>query len=163
MNKPTVIFLSKAAFELLPEPVCAISVGEPGEAYPANLKACMAFKDVCRLEFDDIEHDLGPEYTMFDEIHADRILGFLDRHKGEDIVVHCHAGMSRSAAIADFIATYYDYTLPLNRCTTPHLLKKNTHVAWMLHRVRSFRLAVEYNELLAQSIAASRGDTMLRD
>lgn len=59
--------------------------------------------DVLRLHFDDIKRD-RPE--AFQRAHAYQVIEFLDHWAPEvdRIVVHCAAGVSRSAAIARFAA-----------------------------------------------------------
>ena len=58
--------------------------------------------DVLRLAFND---DDGQDVNSFNEAHALQILQFLDQHKDvEHMVVHCTAGVSRSAAVAMFVS-----------------------------------------------------------
>lgn len=69
---------------------------------------------VLRLEFDDVTPDIVrkfPEsgwFVMTIE-QAQQVLDWLHQHDGEfkEIVVHCAAGISRSAAVARFIAKRY--------------------------------------------------------
>lgn len=77
--------------------------------YPANLKN--GWWNVLRLEFDDIDIHEDP-YQMFNEKHAREIIAFVRRcHEsgGEctGILVHCTAGISRSAAIVMWISDRY--------------------------------------------------------
>lgn len=79
-------------------------------------------KDILSLQFDDITEQQYREYEMeypvasqkmilFGKEHAERIFDFLDKiqEDEEDVVlaVHCHAGISRSGAIATFAAQKY--------------------------------------------------------
>lgn len=66
------------------------------------------WRDLLRVVFDDIETPVD-DYVLFDARMADRILDWLDQVDGhvEEIVVHCWAGISRSAAVARFIAGRY--------------------------------------------------------
>jgi predicted protein tyrosine phosphatase len=89
----------------------AISISEP-DYYPANLKE--GWFDVLRLEFHDVNSAVG-EYTVFSEEDALRIIEFVRKAQEnlcEGILVHCHAGISRSAAVAKWIAEQYN--LPFN-------------------------------------------------
>ena len=80
---------------------------------PANLKE--GWHSVLRLEFDDIDTEEEP-YILFNEAHANRIIEFVtevrDGHEIEGILVHCQAGISRSAAVAKWIAERYQLPFP---------------------------------------------------
>lgn len=97
----TITWLSKLWMTTIDKPSVVISIGDPGESLPE-------FKcdhiDVLRIEVDDVEGDYGPEYRMFDWQHAKKILDFEERYKDHDIIVHCAAGISRSAAVALFLS-----------------------------------------------------------
>lgn len=73
--------------------------------------------DVLRLKFHDVDRQ-NNEGTLriFTEDHADQVLSFL--HRNEDTVdgfiTHCEAGVSRSAAVAKFIAHIYVLPFPEN-------------------------------------------------
>ena len=64
---------------------------------------------VLRLVFDDVE---APFFNAvhFDKLHAEDILSWLEKveKKVDKVYVHCHAGKSRSTAVAKFIAERYD-------------------------------------------------------
>ena len=88
-----------------------ISVSSPGELSP--------FEDVehpnlLKLYFDDVEVQsrsrLHPGYEMFSQEDAKKVIGFL---KGcdQNLIVHCHAGVSRSGAIGLFAAEYLNADL----------------------------------------------------
>jgi hypothetical protein len=99
----TVTFLSKLWMGTIEKPTAVISIGEKGEDLPFFAVDPI---DLLRLEFDDVDQDLGPEYTMFDWTHARKILQFEHRYKDHDIIVHCAAGVSRSAAVAMFLSNH---------------------------------------------------------
>lgn len=64
---------------------------------------------VLHLRFHDGQPDiLGLE--LFDVRHAQLVLEFAHRHAvpAPELVVHCHGGVSRSAAIALFLASRYE-------------------------------------------------------
>lgn len=73
------------------------------------------YVDCLFLYFDDVEPDAIPgQPTMpfaFSDEDAKAIINFLRRHYQardfEDIIVHCQAGVSRSHAVALFIAKYF--------------------------------------------------------
>lgn len=80
---------------------------------PAKLKED-TWGAILRLEFDDIDKEMtsmeAKHYQLFDGEDAGKIFYWLDkwnRHL-ETIVVHCAAGISRSAAVAKFIAEMYE-------------------------------------------------------
>ena len=69
------------------------------------------WKDVLRLSFHDT--DVAKEdYDLFNEAQAREVIDFIERHTDvERIVVHCNMGVSRSAAVAMFIADQQERTL----------------------------------------------------
>lgn len=117
-------FISLAFMQQVKEPTNVISIGGQGEAY----KFACEHKRVLRLEFDDIEGYVGPEYHNFDMWHATQILDFADNCSDEDILVHCHAGISRSAAVAKFLNEHMGYFLDLSYPSTSDLSMYNKDV-----------------------------------
>jgi len=87
-----------------------ISITDPW--YSANLKA--GWHDILRLEFHDI--DLYTElYVLFNQQQARDIIRFVGNcHDAgvNGVVVHCKAGISRSAAVAKWIAENYNLAFP---------------------------------------------------
>jgi predicted protein tyrosine phosphatase len=70
--------------------------------------------DILRLGFDDIDHHVDG-YVMCGEFHARAIIEFVTRcndEKVEGILVHCYAGISRSAAVAKWIAERHGLSFP---------------------------------------------------
>lgn len=73
------------------------------------------YTDCLFLYFDDVNPNAIPgKPTMpfaFSDYDADLIINFLEHHFSnndfEDIIVHCHAGVSRSHAVALFIAKFF--------------------------------------------------------
>lgn len=66
--------------------------------------------NVLNLEFDDVTHDLewhGHIFKAMTEQQAREAYEFIQKNLGRDFYVHCRAGVSRSAAISDFITTNY--------------------------------------------------------
>lgn len=95
-----------------------ISIVEPGEH-----KNLAVWTNILHLQFHDADDSgyfwsaigaLPHDAVMFDEGHARSIIEWVDKvHKEVDhIIVHCHYGISRSGAVAKFIAEKYN--LPFN-------------------------------------------------
>jgi predicted protein tyrosine phosphatase len=75
-----------------------ISIADP-DADPAELSD--GFAAVLRLSFTDIIERGDPSDVLFSEDHAQAIREFIDAWPDATrIVVHCHAGMSRSPGVA---------------------------------------------------------------
>jgi predicted protein tyrosine phosphatase len=72
------------------------------------------WNDVIKLEFDDIV-SFSPKMklTPFDTKMANELLSFIKAHEGEEFVVHCDAGMSRSVAVGCFLRDDMDYDMEL--------------------------------------------------
>lgn len=89
----------EAAERYEPEGVeLCISISDPS-APPARLAA--GFAEVLRLAFNDIQAAGSADDVLFDDEHAAAVLEVVARWPGvERIVVHCHAGVSRSPAVA---------------------------------------------------------------
>jgi predicted protein tyrosine phosphatase len=86
-----------------------ISITEPG-TYQATLK--QGWHSVLRLEFHDVEEEIEPN-VWFDEAMARQVIDFGKAVKDEvgGIMVHCRQGISRSAAIAKWIALRHELRL----------------------------------------------------
>lgn len=88
-----------------------ISITQPGEK--VDLRS--GWHSVLRLHFHDIDQPEDP-YTLFDESHAKQIIDFVsavnDSGQVEGILVHCQAGISRSAAVARWIADQCELPFP---------------------------------------------------
>jgi len=75
-----------------------ISIADP-DAEPAHLST--GFAAVLRLHFTDIIEQGEPSDVLFSEEHARAIREFIDAWPDATrIVVHCHAGVSRSPGVA---------------------------------------------------------------
>jgi predicted protein tyrosine phosphatase len=75
-----------------------ISIADP-DADPAHLSS--GFAAVLRLNFTDIIEQGEPSDVLFSEDHARAISEFIDGWPNATrIVVHCHAGVSRSPGVA---------------------------------------------------------------
>jgi len=111
-----VIFLSRKEAEGSLNPTWAV-ISISG-LDPARLKD--GWGAVLRLEFDDIDPDpkamfAEDPYILFSIDHAYQIIEFAHRCNDESvdgIVVHCHAGVSRSAAVAKWISERFGLYFP---------------------------------------------------
>jgi predicted protein tyrosine phosphatase len=102
-----VIFVSQAvACDLSPDDrLAVVSITEPGFG-PAPLQP--GWRDVLRLSFHDVDAAVDG-YLLFTEAQADALIDWLTAASArvDGIVVHCVAGISRSAAVAKFVADRY--------------------------------------------------------
>lgn len=82
-----------------------ISINDPLSI--ANLKE--GWLDILPLTFNDINIKID-DYLVFNKDDAGKIIDFVEKYKeeGSVIIVHCYAGISRSAAVAKFIAEKYN-------------------------------------------------------
>ena len=104
-------FVSKASAEALQgrQDTAVISINGLD---PARLQN--GWHSVLRLEFDDVDVAQDP-YILFDTNHAVQIVVFTRECNASDvetILVHCNAGISRSAAVAKWIAERYGLPFP---------------------------------------------------
>ena len=61
---------------------------------------------VFRMRFNDIDHDKIPEIPPPELHNFYGLKDFVDRLCCEELIIHCHAGISRSAAVAAAIDEY---------------------------------------------------------
>lgn len=105
----SVDFISRLKAEALPkrDDLAIISITEP-EVDPAVLDLSEGM--ILRTVFHDVDpgNDTSSSWMLFDESHARQVIDFVRHlHAGSqpvDLVIHCRAGISRSAAIALFAA-----------------------------------------------------------
>jgi predicted protein tyrosine phosphatase len=103
-----ILYVSRREAESLPgkQNWSLISISDPFH-YPASLQH--GWHSVLRLEFSDILHPSKP-LVLFSAEDALKIVAFVDQADMagcEGVLVHCKAGVSRSAAIAKWIAFRY--------------------------------------------------------
>ena len=87
---------------------------------------------ILRLEFHDIEQEMpGEPWVLFSEDQAKQVIGYVRSRASEvtGIMVHCRAGVSRSAAMAKWIAD--EFELPFDHDYSLY----NRHVYTLLHRI----------------------------
>ena len=111
----TVLFCSQEIAQKRPawEGWVVISITSP-DAYPANLHD--GWERVLRIEFDDITKPEIP-FAIFTDQQARDVIEFVaqcSKSGVEGILVHCLIGVSRSAAIAKWIAGNYQLPFPAN-------------------------------------------------
>ncbi|MDP3512502.1 MAG: hypothetical protein Q8S20_07115 [Sulfuritalea sp.] len=105
----SVDFISRLKAETLParNDLAVISITEP-EADPAAL--ALHEDVILRLVFHDVDPggETDTRWTLFDPSHAEQVLCFVRRLRADphdiDLMIHCRAGISRSAALALFVA-----------------------------------------------------------
>ena len=88
------------------EETAVVSISTPFQQYGAGIYKSRynGIHSILRLEFDDV--DCGEEaITEFD---AMRIKGYVEANKEKTIIIHCDAGVSRSAGIAAALMKHYN-------------------------------------------------------
>lgn len=86
------------------------SCGDPYRSYTITRDTSPWIKDVIHLVFDDVETDCMPENPPINEGQARAIVKFCMKNIDDDvdqIIVHCDAGVSRSAGVAAAITKWY--------------------------------------------------------
>lgn len=119
----------------LPVPVISFNEWnglEPGERHTYPLGTHHV--DVLRLYCDDVEDQIDASYRLFDYIDAIKIISFLDKYRGQDIMVHCAAGISRSPACAKWMVEYLGYRLDDFNNFSNFFSRHNTLVYYTLKR-----------------------------
>jgi len=76
-----------------------ISINEDSNYACISSNKCCC--DILRLIFDDIDEHFEEEYNLFSINQAQQILEFIFKYLNEIdlIIIHCHAGISRSAGV----------------------------------------------------------------
>lgn len=102
-------FLSEKSFSAigpLPPSVAIISIGAPGEPAPGNLAGCanvlrLEFYDCAPSDLADVDVPCGHFFTaQQSQVTAAFIRQLHNKPKNYILVVHCHYGESRSAALS---------------------------------------------------------------
>lgn len=88
------------------EKTAVISIWTPWAAYTDRIYSSPynGITSVIRLFFDDVESGTN----CMEESHARAIKKFVERNKDVHIIVHCDAGISRSAGIAAALLKFYN-------------------------------------------------------
>lgn len=104
----TVTFIPREVAEVFPpaKDTHLISIIHPQQARPFHHEE---WSGITTLMFDDVTMQ-AKGMLLFDFSHAKKVIDVVNRgHR--HIVVHCEAGMSRSAAVAKWISDNFDYRL----------------------------------------------------
>jgi predicted protein tyrosine phosphatase len=91
-----------------------ISINGPDDDAPAAVKRNSYTKGVLVLHFDDLDEEVGPSFrrvygrdvVLFNEEHAAHIHRFVKDADVDNIIVHCHMGVSRSAAVGAALSVW---------------------------------------------------------
>lgn len=87
-------------------PARVVSILDPGSSFP-ELGPAFVGRHLC-LEFHDI-HSPTSNHVLPSATHIDRLLRFFDRwDPGDDLLIHCRAGIGRSPATAFIAACYHN-------------------------------------------------------
>lgn len=109
MIKKISFIRQRVAEQMIPtENMVLISITQPGDK---EVGLHPEWKAILRLEFDDIDGSMLPSSNSrsFTAWHAKEVLDFLEIYKDiDELIVHCMAGISRSAAVAKFAAEKYN-------------------------------------------------------
>lgn len=99
------------------------------------------WKDVLEIFFDDtIPSRLVEDPRILDipmsEDQAVEIAEFVDKYSHETFIVHCDAGMSRSAAVGAYMERWYDADVEYIETGMARDQYKNIHVYNLLNRLK---------------------------
>lgn len=93
-------------------PLCIISITCP-EDEPVIFAANPMIRGIFRMRFNDIDHDKIPNIPPPQQEDFYGLKDFVDRMDCEVLLVHCGAGISRSAATAAAICEYLGIKHPI--------------------------------------------------
>ena len=68
--------------------------------------------NVLNMEFYDISEEYeidGKVYVPFTTEQANRLIDFIEVNQNKNYIIHCHAGISRSGAVGQFITDFYGW------------------------------------------------------
>lgn len=121
---PAVTFIPRQFVSQLTGEYSLLSIGDPGQLD----EFAKTNPERHRLEIDDVEELIDNSYVMFDYLKALKVLVWIEDQGDKDIVIHCEAGISRSAAIAKFMVEHLGYTLKPHGDLSTDLARYNTLV-----------------------------------
>lgn len=134
----SVDYIAQLEAEILPgaplqSDVALISITTPGERPPR----LPHFLEWLSLEFNDVDDNQEP-WVAFGDGHAEAVLEFIARihaqEKGWRCIVHCKAGISRSASVAIYVAE-------ATGCQFPRRQETGEANLWVLAEASGLRLA----------------------
>ena len=121
----TTRFYSRQVAQSLKTPHNIISIGEAGDG--CQLNSCHT--NVLRLLFQDIQEFIEEKYILFSSDHAYLILNWLlSIPKDSLVIVHCEAGIARSAAVVKFMIDKLGYELDTDHFCEGDYSLMNTYV-----------------------------------
>ncbi len=103
----------------LPSDTVLISINEEhGDLYTLKVSGSrvlrVKFSDVCQRETNAGIGKTGLVFNPIDTKTVKEILDFIEEYKGQEFIIHCAAGVSRSGAVAMFLHLMYGYDLKEN-------------------------------------------------
>jgi len=116
MPKATNICANEAKeIKYLPNNTVLISVNREHEPL-FSLKLDRQNSRILTVKFSDItakniDERTGTVFSPIDDLTALKILNFININSGKDFIVHCAAGVSRSAAICLYLHLFHGYEL----------------------------------------------------
>lgn len=128
-----VSFYSELAAQSVRQPhhVISITEGDHQVVFPVEHKSLL------RLSFHDVDMLWSTsEYTTFSLVDARKILDFVEKiPDGEGLIVHCQAGISRSAGVAKFLIQHRDFKLRTDKYCNGNMDHYNSRVYGVLRSV----------------------------
>ena len=130
-TRKAVGYYPRAIAESLHRPMHIISIGEAND----GLKFAIDTHTVLRLEFADIEEPIE-NYPLFSYSDAKRIIQWVQAlpDSCRMVVVHCQGGISRSAAVAQFMVVDMGFELHVDVFSRKDYALANPHVYGLLRR-----------------------------
>lgn len=122
--------LAEQLYSEHPKPCILISIVSP-EMPDADIKHPEMYKGILRLKFHDLEYPIKgyEKCKLFSKDDAIQILDFVNNYADEIklIVVHCEAGVSRSAGVAAALSLILNYDCGyFHKYFHPNTLVKST-------------------------------------
>ena len=116
--------------------------------------------NVLNIECYDIDREFekdGKKYLPFNTEQAKQVIDFIEVNKNKNYIIHCHAGISRSGAIGQFITDFYGWSDKSTfRYQYGNRIIPNTEITKKLKEewIRRFsKLDVnEYNNMITKNI-----------
>jgi len=98
--------------------VVLIAIHEPDDTIHPPEKV-EGFNDVLQMQFWDIEEAIG-RYKPLDEIQAKELRDFIEKNKDKKFLIHCAAGISRSAGVGCAVECIVNYNSDTYSYKTGH-------------------------------------------